>query len=178
MAENEPILIKAEFNPIVKAYIVLYVFGVLCVTIIGIPLAIIWLCGLGQWYSARYYEKLYCVLTEKHLRFRMGLLFTVDKTIPLENIQDLTFYEGPVLKHFNLAMLKVETAGQADRAGNQMKLVGVVDAHVFRQTVLEQRERVKMGLTGKPPVNNEQTELLKKIASTLEKIEANLKTGK
>ena len=175
MTENEPILIKAEFNPIVKTYIMLYVFGILLVTFVGIPFAIVWICGLGQWYSRHYYDKLYCVLTEKHLRFRMGILFTIDKTIPLENIQDLTFYEGPVLRHFNLAMLKVETAGQGDHSGNQMKLVGVVDAHVFRSRVLGQREKVKKGLVDRDPAGNEQTELLKKIAATLEKIESGLK---
>ena len=174
MTENEPIIIKAEFNTIVRTYIMLYVFGFLVITIIGIPLAIIWLCGVGQWYSQHYYDKLYCVLTEKHLRLRMGILFTIDKTIPLENIQDLTFYEGPVLKHYNLAMLKVETAGQADKSGNHMKLVGVVDAHIFRATVLDQREKVKMNLTGNSENKNEQTELLKKIAASLDKIVANL----
>ncbi|MEO8514950.1 MAG: PH domain-containing protein [Ignavibacteria bacterium] len=175
MTENEPILIKAEFNPIVRTYIMLYIFGLLVITVIGIPLAIIWLCGVGQWYSQHFYDKLYCVLTEKHLRFRMGILFTIDKTIPLENIQDLTFYEGPVLRHFNLAMLKVETAGQAHKSGNHMKLVGVVDAQLFRATVLDQREKVKMNLTGNSENKNEQTELLKQIAASLEKIETNLR---
>lgn len=158
---NKPIIIKAEFNPIVRTYILLYVFGFLVITIIGIPLAIIWLCGVGQWYSQHYYDKLYCVLTEKHLRLRMGILFTIDKTIPLENIQDLTFYEGPVLKHYNLAMLKVETAGQADKSGNHMKLVGVVDAHIFRATVLDQREKVKMNLTGNSENKNKAADCLK-----------------
>lgn len=175
MTENEKILIKAEFNPIVKTYILLYICGILLVTIVGIPLAILWLCGLGQWYSRHYYDKLYCVLTERHLRLRMGILFTIDKTIPLENIQDLTFYEGPVLRHFNLAMLKVETAGQSEHSGNHMKLVGVVDAHVFRAAVLEQREQVKRGMASGNSAGNEQTELLRRIAATLEKIETNLK---
>ncbi len=175
MTEDEPIIIKAEFNPIVQTYIFFYVFFIMFVTVVGIPLAIAWVCGWGQWYSRRFYEKLYCVLTERHLRFRMGILFTIDKTIPLENIQDLTFYEGPVLRHFNLAMLKVETAGQADKSGNHMKLVGVVDAHVFRSTVLKQRELVKKGLTSGSKAGDEQTELLRKIASSLEKIEDNLK---
>ena len=174
MKENEPILIKAEFNPIVKTYILLYIFGIMFATVVGIPLAIIWLCGVGQWYSRHFYEKLYCVLTEKHLRFRMGILFTVDKTIPLENIQDLTFYEGPVLRHFNLAMLKVETAGQGEHSGNQMKLVGIIGAHDFRSRVLQQREAVKMKLTAANE-NDPQIILLEKIASTLERIEANLK---
>lgn len=174
MQEDEPVLIKAEFNPIVKTYILLYIFGILFVTVVGIPFAIIWLCGVGQWYSQHFYDKLYCALTEKHLRFRMGILFTVDKTIPLENIQDLTFYEGPVLRHFNLAMLKVETAGQAEHSGNQMKLVGIVDAHNFRSTVLTQREAVKMKLTAANE-NDPQIILLEKISASLERIEANLK---
>lgn len=173
MEENENILIKAEFNPIVKTYILLYIFGGLCIMIVGIPIAIIWICGLGQWYSRHFYEKLYCALTEKHLRFRMGILFTVDKTIPLENIQDLTFYEGPVLRHFNLAMLKVETAGQGSHSGNQMKLVGIVDAHKFRAKVLEQREEVKKML-GSVNHGDVQTQILEKISATLERIDTKL----
>ena len=105
----------------------------------------------------------------------MGILFTVDKTIPLENIQDLTFYEGPVLRHFNLDMLKVETAGQGGHSGNQMKLIGVVDAHDFRKKVLEQRELVKSGLSNKTPDDNRQIRLLEKIAATLERIESKFK---
>lgn len=176
--DEEKILIKAEFNPIVKTYILLYVAGILLLTIVGIPFAIIWLCGAGQWYSRHFYDRLFCVLTEKHLRFRMGILITVDKTIPLENIQDLTFYEGPLLKHFNLAMLRVETAGQSMHNTSQMKLVGIIDAHKFREKVLEQREAVKSSQTSGGKPSDRQTELLEKIAATLEKIENKLANNK
>lgn len=174
MNDDEKILIEAKFNPIVKTYIFLYLFGIMLVTIVGIPLAIIWACGVGQWYSRLFYEKLFCVLTVKHLRFRMGILFTVDKTIPLENIQDLTFYEGPVLRHFNLAMLKVETAGQGQHSGNEMKLVGIVDAHLFRKTVLEQREAVKLKLSAKSGDEDKHIQLLEKIAASLGSIDKKL----
>lgn len=174
MNDNEKVLIQAEFNPIVRAYILLYIFGIMAVTVVGIPLAVIWICGLGQWYSRHFYDKLFCVLTEKHIRFRMGVLFTVDKTIPLENIQDLTFYEGPVLRHFNLAMLKVETAGQGHHSGNEMKLVGIVDAHLFRKRVLEQREAVKLKLSANASGDDKHIMLLEKMAASLENIEKNL----
>lgn len=175
MEDNEKILIQAEFNPIVKTYILVYVLGILLITVVGIPLAIIWVCGVGQWYSGHFYDKLFCVLTEKHLRFRMGILFTIDKTIPLENIQDLTFYEGPVLKHFNLAMLKVETAGQSEHSGNQMKLVGIKDAHIFRERVLDQREKIKSGMmAGNNYGGDRQIELLEKMTALLEKIDKSL----
>lgn len=175
MEDNEKILIQAEFNPIVRTYIFVYVLGFLLVIIVGIPLAIVWLCGLGKWYSRHFYDKLFCVLTEKHLRFRMGILFTIDKTIPLENIQDLTFYEGPVLKHFNLAMLKVETAGQSEHNSNQMKLVGIKDAHIFRERVLSQREKIKSGMiSGSSTGGERQIELLEKMTVLLEKIDNSL----
>jgi putative membrane protein len=137
---------KAVFNPLVKTYLLLYVFGILLISIIGIPLALIWICGVGQWWCRHFYEKLECVLSEKHLRLRMGILVQVDKTIPLENIQDMTFYEGPILRKFNLSMLKVETAGQGAGKGNEMSLIGIEQAHDFRLLVLDQREKIRLAM--------------------------------
>ena len=74
-------------------------------------------------------------------------------------------------------MLKVETAGQSTHtmSGNQLKLIGMVDAHVFRSRVLEQREVVKMNLTSS---GDRQIELLEKIAASLEKLEQQLTNRK
>ena len=66
---------KAEFNTILRTYILLYVAGFLLMTIIGIPLAIVWLCGVGQWYSRHYFDKLECELTDKNLRFKKGIIY-------------------------------------------------------------------------------------------------------
>ncbi|MDQ3048991.1 MAG: PH domain-containing protein, partial [Bacteroidota bacterium] len=111
------------------------------------------------------YDKLECELTFRTLRFRKGILFQVEKTIPLENIQDLTFIEGPLLKHFNLCILKVETAGQGDFHGNQMKLIGIKDATIFREQVLEQRRLIN----AKREHSNE--DVLLEIKNTLQRIE-------
>jgi len=160
---------KATFNPIVKTYILLYVFFIMIITVVGIPLAIIWICGIGQWWSNHYYHKLECVLSDKHLRLRMGILIQVDKTIPLENIQDLTFYEGPILRYFNLSMLKVETAGQGSGSGHEMELIGIEDAHEFRLLVLEQRERIRMSMQQRG--DDETKKVLMEIRDILTRIE-------
>lgn len=164
--ENK-IIHKAEFNELVKTYILLYVFFILLITVIGIPLAIIWICGVGQWYSKHYFAKLDCVLTEHHLSFRKGILFQFEKTIPLENIQDLSFIEGPFLKRFNLAILRVETAGSGHKYANQMSLVGIIGAQEFRTKVLEQKRN--LAVTN----SNSQTteELLNEIKQILLRIE-------
>ncbi len=99
---------RAEFSPKIKTYVMLYVGFLLFVTIIGIPILIFWLLGLGQYASRRYYENLKCLLTDRHLIFSKGAFYKVEKTIPLENIQDLTFLENPILNLLELRILKIE----------------------------------------------------------------------
>lgn len=45
--------------------------------------------------------------------------------MPLENIQDVTFIEGPLLKKFHLATLKFETAGHSAGQAHDMQLVSM-----------------------------------------------------
>ncbi len=85
----------------------------LVATVIGIAAVPFWVLGLGQWRSRRYFESLSCVLTERTLEFGKGFFFRVEKTVPLDRIQDLTVKEGPLLRAFGLCTLRVETAGQS-----------------------------------------------------------------
>ncbi len=107
---------------------------------VGIPLLVVWFLGLGQYISKRFYEHLKCQLTDRHLEFKKDVLFKVKKTIPLENIQDLTFIENPLLKYLDLRILKIETAGQSNPKGSDMKLIGIINSSDFKENVLHQRE--------------------------------------
>lgn len=143
MNTSPNIIKKAEFNPKIKSYIVIVVSFLLFISIIGIPLLIFWLLGLGKYMGNRYYENLECQLTNRHLEFKKGVLFRVEKTIPLENIQDLTFIENPLLKYLDLRILKIETAGQSNPKGSDMKLIGIKDSASFKEQVLNQRETIQ-----------------------------------
>lgn len=138
----------AVFNTLVRPYLVLKVGIIMVITIIGIPIALIWFLGVGQWWSRHYYKKLFCEIDDKRLRFRKGIFLQIEKTIPLENIQDVTFIEGPILRKFNLSILKFETAGQSTGQAHDMHLVGIVDAHEFRDMILTQRDVLKRSLSG------------------------------
>jgi len=140
---NTPTGIRASFNPLIRPYLVVTIGLTIAATIIGLPLAVIWFLGVGQWWSAHYFEKLECHLGDRALRYRKGILVQVEKTIPLENIQDVTFIEGPILRRFNLSKLKFETAGHSSGQANDMQLVGIIDAHEFRNQILEARDQVK-----------------------------------
>jgi len=135
--------LPARFNPLIRPYLVIKIGCVLITTIIFIPFAILWFLGLGQWWARHYFHKLECHLGPKTLRYRKGILVQVEKTIPLENIQDVTFIEGPVLRYFHLSTLKFETAGSSVGQANDMHLTGIIDAHDFRNRILEARDALK-----------------------------------
>ena len=131
------------------------------ITLIGIPLIIFWVLGLGQYYSRRYYDNLKCELKHHHLEFSKGVFFKIEKTIPLDNIQDLTFIENPFLNYLGLRILKIETAGQSNpQGGSDMKLIGIIKSSDFKEKVLRQRELISTGSRSKvlqTDTSNEQT---------------------
>lgn len=136
---------KAEFNSNIKGYIMATGVIILLFSFIGIPLIILWVLGVGQKISQRYYDSLECNLTEKHLEFKKGAMWKIEKTIPLENIQDLAFIETPLLKYFNMRLLKIETAGSSNPQGADMRLMGIENAKDFKEKVLRQREILVTG---------------------------------
>lgn len=163
------IIKKADFSPKIKTYILLTVAFFLFISIIGIPVLIIWFLGFGQYISNRYFENLKCVLTDRHLIFSKGAFFMVEKTIPLENIQDLTFLQNPILNLLELRILKIETAGGSNPHGSDMKLIGITDAEAFKQKVLDQREHIARPVSKKTvtPEGSQLLELISEIRDLL-----------
>lgn len=163
---------KAAFNPLIRPYLLLYIAMVLALTVVGIPLAVVWLLGVGQWWARHYFERLSCELGETELRFRKGILFQVEKTIPLENIQDVTFIEGPLLRRFNLSTLKFETAGSsgAQAGGADMQLTGIVGASDFRQQILARRNRLRRGAAAPAAATSDELAALQRISAQLDEV--------
>jgi len=141
---EEIILNEATFNPKVKTYIFFVVLFFLITTVIGIVLIPFWIFGLGQWLSGKFFKTLSCQITNKNLKFSKGLIIHIEKTIPLENIQDLSFIGGPILRYFGLTLIKIETAGGGGGAHNQnmMSMLGINDSEKFKTQILAERERV------------------------------------
>ncbi|WP_323145016.1 PH domain-containing protein [Massilia phyllosphaerae] len=169
----DPITLRARFNPLIKPFLVMQIGVTMIFTVVGIPLAVIWFLGVGRWWAQHYFDRLECQLGERSLRFRKGILVTTEKTIPLENIQDVTFIEGPILKHFNLSTLKFETAGHSVGQASDMRLTGIVDAQAFRSRIIEAREALRHPA---PSAHDDpQLAVLRSIESKLDDIAALLR---
>ncbi len=141
---EEIVLREATFNPKVKTYIFFVGLFFLVTSIIGWIVVPFWIFGLGQWISGKFFKTLSCQITNKNLKFSKGLILHIEKTIPVENIQDLSFVGGPILRYFGLTLIKIETAGGGGGPHNQnmMSMLGIEDAESFKTQILQQREKV------------------------------------
>lgn len=137
---QETNLRTAAFNPRVKTYWLLYGAMILVLTIVFIPLLLLWF-PIGYLFTGRYLERIECVLTRKSLKVKKGVLVRVEKTIPLEKITDMAIIQGPIMRWMGVERLTVETAGQSG-AGALVSLTGIVNAPEFREQVLAQRDVV------------------------------------
>ena len=117
---------EAEFNPKVCVYWLLGGAILLTVTVVGIPLLLLWF-PIGTAMTKRYLDRMECILTDKALKVRKGIFIRVEKTIPLEKITDMGMVQGPIMRFFELHTLTVETAGQSGD-GSLVSLTGIVNA--------------------------------------------------
>lgn len=140
---DEVILEKAEFDPKLRTYWFWNAAFVMVASVIGIVVLPFWILGFGQWWTRRQFRAMEAELCERSMSYRRGVLFKVEKTIPLEQIQDLTLREGPLLKALGLCSLSIETAGQSATSGSDARLTGVRDARAFRDAVLSRRDLVR-----------------------------------
>ncbi len=144
---TEPkILWDAEFDPKIKSYYLWPTTIFLCITIVGIPFAIVYFM-LGNWLIQKHIDNLGCSLSERTLEIKKGILNKTESTIPLEKITDLQMFQGPIMRQLGLRGFKVETAGQSSgpAGGSLVNMVGIVGAVEFRKTVLDQRDRLASG---------------------------------
>lgn len=181
---EEIILNKATFNPKVKTYIFIVILCYLIISFIGWLVIPFWILGLGKWLSDKFFKTLSCELTNKNLKFSKGMIVHIEKTIPLENIQDLSFIGGPILRYFGLTLIKVETAGGGGPHNqNMMSMVGINDAENFKRAILNQREIVMNEKRGVNVISSESksnqaidnTQLLTDIKNELIEIKNALK---
>lgn len=184
---NEPaILHDADFDPNVKKYWLLSPVIFLTCFIVTIPLAIIWYI-VASFFIEKYLKNLSCVLTERTLDIKKGILNKTESTIPLEKITDLQLFQGPIMRYFGLHGFKVETAGQSSGPGGSLvNIVGIVDTKGFRKAVLSQRDRLhdREGFSSSRTVpapiqevsqGSEQVELIREMRDMLARIETHLK---
>ena len=136
-------LLEAEFDHRYVSYGRWLVTIYLVISVAGILVIPFWLV-LSVWYGREFMARISARLTTNALEIRKGVFTRSEATIPLNRITDVRLHDGPLMRHYNLRGLRVETAGQGGgpNAGSESNLIGVVDAVQFRDAILRQRQQV------------------------------------
>ncbi len=135
-------LLEAQFDRNIMPYLRSFVTLWLVITVAGILLIPFWLM-FSLWYCPQYHRRVSARLTTNALEIRKGVFARSEATIPLNRITDLRLHDGPLMRHYGLRGLKVETAGQSGGPGSsESDLLAVIDAVSFRDAVLVQRQKL------------------------------------
>ena len=171
--DSETILQEVKFDPKVKVYWYLqgiWVHTLMLFGLIGFITLPIWLVT-GWFICTARYNNLHATLTNSSIHLKKGVIMKVEKTIPLEKIQDLGMRTGPLLNMFGLASIQIETAGGGAQQGSDMVLAGVVEPTVFRNAVLAQREKASGKSSSATANGNDSLTLLTEIRDSLVRLE-------
>ncbi|MDT0594660.1 PH domain-containing protein [Glaciecola petra] len=163
---QETPLKSAEFDPKVKQYwlVVWLLLSIVTLFLIPfIPITIIIILLVSQ----SILDAMSAELFDRKLVVKKGILFKVEKSIPLEKITDVGLTQGPVMRMFGLYRLDFETAGQSG-AGALVSKLGIVDAIEFRESILAQKD--SLTITAPASTDEKPTDTLVEILDTLKDI--------
>ena len=175
------VIAEAQFDRKIASWGRIVISGYLFITVVGILLIPFW-WAVSFWYGAEYLRRVSARLTTNAVEIRIGVFFRKESTIPLNRITDVRLHDGPVMRHYGLRGLKVETAGASGQdSSSEGNLIGVIEAEDFRNAILEQRQRVIDAESGRgvqvaPAASESSDAVLVEIRDILARIETQLST--
>ena len=109
-------------------------------------IAIVYAYTTGTWFPQKQADGLRYWLDGSKLRVDQGVYFLKRKTIPLDRVTDITLSQGPLLRHFGLWSMTIQTAGRGSHGHPEATLIGLENPEEIREALLNARDAV--GITG------------------------------
>lgn len=110
----------------------------------GLVLGLLWYLAIGPWVHRRQVEALRYRLDGATLRIDSGFIFLQRKSIPLDRVTDVVLVQGPLMRHFGVWQLRIQTAG----TGQQLPegaMLGVPDPEAARDLIMRRRDEAAGG---------------------------------
>jgi putative membrane protein len=108
---------------------------------IGLGVAILYALTLGPWLSRAQAAAQRYWLEGFTLRIDSGVFFLKRKSIPLDRVTDVVLNQGPLLRHFNLWRLDIQTAGTGTQGTAEGYLYGIVNPESVRDRLIAARDQ-------------------------------------
>ncbi|HAU36663.1 MAG TPA: hypothetical protein DCX07_02965 [Phycisphaerales bacterium] len=107
---------------------------------IGIAVGLVYMLTFGPYVARRRAEALDYRLDGTTVRIREGFLFIKHKSIPLDRVTDIVMDQGPLLRHFGLWTLKLQTAGVGQGRAEGV-LYGLTEPDRVREMLISARDQ-------------------------------------
>ena len=117
----------------------IWIFG------LGIVLALIYFFTIGTWLPQQQATALRYWLDGSTLRVNQGVYFLKRKAIPLDRVTDVMLAQGPLLRHFGIWTLNIQTAGAGGQVVAEAILVGLESPEAVRDELLRARDAARRG---------------------------------
>ncbi|MHC5055001.1 MAG: PH domain-containing protein [Planctomycetota bacterium] len=125
-------------------YMLVLVFMTLVTFGIGSVAVLVYLLLIGPWFPRRQASALRYALEGTTLRVDSGVFFLSRKAIPLDRVTDIVLVQGPLMRHFGVWSLRVQTAGAGSHIPEGV-LFGVEEPERVRDLLLETRDEAASG---------------------------------
>ena len=146
---EEPIHIFEIQRPQVRRYfywsstLMLSIIGI-CMWGVGIVVAIVYALTFAHWLSRKQAQVLDYRLYETNLFVHQGVFFIKRKNIPLDRVTDIVLTQGPLLRHFDLWRLDIQTAGSGQQRA-EAYLYGLNNPEQTKEIILNARDAIAVG---------------------------------
>jgi putative membrane protein len=107
---------------------------------IGLVLAPLYAVTIGAWLPRDQSRALRYWLEGSTLRVDQGVYFLQQKAIPLERITDFALVQGPLMRHFGIWALRIQTAGMGHPTPEAV-LYGLSSPFAVRDALLAAKNR-------------------------------------
>ena len=141
---NEENVVKVEFDQehgrnyavcVGCCYIPL-ISGCLCLPCL--PCTILW--------AVKEFQSQKCTVDDHRIHYSGGWINKVEKTVPLDRVQDLAIQEGCVQRYCGVSSLLVQTAGNSGpEARAELTLNSVVEPRRLRASIIQRRDAIVLG---------------------------------
>lgn len=134
--------------------------------------------GFLYWWIGAFYETAYYRVTEEDIEYKRGVWFKSRTQVPYNRITNIGAKQGPVQRSVGCGQIDIQTAGNSEKSGPELKIKGVEDYEEIRSEIAKRIRGAKPSTAGETfaaedggsgSSSDEVVRELKKIRKLLEK---------
>lgn len=120
------------------SHFLLHLFLSICFIGFWLPVLVVWILGLGQWYSNTRADTFEAELTNKRIKVADGVFVRRIKSIPFDRVTDIVQNQGILERWIGIWSLHIQTAGAG--AGRAEGVVfAAAKPEVMREAIMSAR---------------------------------------